>query len=99
MRFVVTELEGYSKMRSGSRGSRYRSPGCSVHVLDTLVNHRVMRTWRSEDYRDVRNVSPRVNVRVRAESYARALNEGRVPPSVAVYMKDRRLVVSEHAAL
>jgi hypothetical protein len=43
IRFVVTELEGY-------RGSTYRLPGLSCHVIDTLCNRRIMASYRSEDF-------------------------------------------------
>lgn len=46
-RYVVTELEGYAT--TNPYGSR-RHPGLSVHVVDVPFNHRVVGTWRSEDY-------------------------------------------------
>lgn len=43
MRFVVTEIEGYSGL------SHARSRGISCMVVDTLWNRRVVATFRSED--------------------------------------------------
>jgi len=44
-RYIVTEIEGY-----GVRAAGAARRGLSVHVLDTLVCHRIVRTWRTEDY-------------------------------------------------
>jgi hypothetical protein len=44
-RYVVREIEGYNVEAVGSPRQ-----GLSVHVLDRLRCHRIMRTWRSEDY-------------------------------------------------
>lgn len=47
MRYVVTELEGWPIKARPTEGAYV--PGLSVHVIDTAVLHRVMRTWRTED--------------------------------------------------
>jgi hypothetical protein len=43
-RYEVTEIAVYSTGGVGARA------GLSVHVIDRLHNHRLMATWRSEDY-------------------------------------------------
>jgi hypothetical protein len=45
-RYVVSELHGFLLP---ARGTNER-PGMSVHVIDQLVNYRVVATWRTEDY-------------------------------------------------
>lgn len=45
-RYTVTELHGFYLP---ARGTNER-PGMSVHVIDTLACHRIVATWRTEDY-------------------------------------------------
>lgn len=47
-RYVVTELEGF--LTAGETRNSRRVMGLSTRVLDTLVNHRCVGSWRSEDY-------------------------------------------------
>lgn len=43
-RFVITEVRGYRE--AGTTGK----PGLSTHVLDTRNCHRIIGSWRTEDY-------------------------------------------------
>lgn len=73
MRYVVTELEGYANPDHTARA------GLSVQVLDTLVCHRVVKSWRSEDYRN-RNGNSQEWARKKGREHAAAMNEGKAPP-------------------
>jgi hypothetical protein len=77
-RFVVTEFEGWAEVTSA-----YRRPGLSVHVLDTACNHRVVGTWRSEDYAGT-GERKRAVVRHRAARVAAELN-GEPEPAPLTY--------------
>jgi len=48
-RYVVTELEGWFT----PHGSK--SPGVSVHVIDTLDNRRLVATYRSDEHNQQRS--------------------------------------------
>ena len=48
MRYRVTILRGYPAMSVGRVGE---PPGVSYNVVDTLVNHALLATYRSEDYK------------------------------------------------
>lgn len=72
MRYVVTELEGYAKPDRRAR------VGLSVQVIDTATCHRVVKSWRSEDYRN-RHGNSQEWARKKGREYAAALNEGRTP--------------------
>ncbi len=61
-RFIVTELEGIN-------GMRYRIAGLSCHVIDTLWNHRLIATYRIEDYHGGTRASHWRQVRERAEAH------------------------------
>jgi hypothetical protein len=73
MRYVVTELEGYLNVTSMS------VPGLSTHVVDTLQNRRVVKTWRSEEHNGGgrSRETVRDHVRKLAQDYADELNAGR----------------------
>lgn len=69
-RYVVIEQHGFYLP---ARGTNER-PGMSVHVIDRLANHRLVATWRTEDYvgssfgsRDGKNAALREFGRVAAE--------------------------------
>ena len=72
-RFVVTELEGYAEATAAR--------GLSVQVLDRAYCHRVVKTWRSEDYRRASNQTPFQQVRHRARVTCEALNAGQPMPT------------------
>jgi hypothetical protein len=46
-RFYITELHGDLTMRTGHPS---KSVGVSFHILDRLWNHRLIATYRSEDF-------------------------------------------------
>jgi len=73
-RYIVTELTGYLGPSSSRRVAAAR-PGLSVHVLDTLHNHRLMATWRSEDNAIVGRTRAAVDagIRLAAEMHAAKL--------------------------
>jgi len=48
VRYVVTEIEGYSLKSHGAR-----PPALSCHVIDTMRNHRLMATFRSEGQKGI----------------------------------------------
>jgi hypothetical protein len=57
--------------------------GLSVHVIDTAWNHRLLRTWRTEDYHvggKWTKERVRETIRAKAHAYADALNRGESPP-------------------
>lgn len=45
-----------------------------MHVIDTLYNNKLLRTWRSEDYRQAGALSPREQIRRRAQHACNELN-------------------------
>jgi hypothetical protein len=72
-------LRGYL----GEKGLRPQftgnTPGVSFHVLDTAWNHRLMRTWRSEDFKRYGREQMEKEAERRAREYAEDLNAGRTP--------------------
>ena len=50
-RYVVTEIEGDLTPRPGS--GPHPPTGLSTHVLDTLYCHRIVETFRTEDFATV----------------------------------------------
>ena len=73
MRYVVTEIEGFLSIEGG-QGSK-GNPGLSCHVIDTLVNHRVVGTFRTEDGdRSAPQFVKRMRVRGAAAELAARLN-------------------------
>ena len=74
-RYVVTELEGDLTPRQSSKEERDRTvPGLSCHVVDTLVNRRLMATYRSEDYGGVPAHHARAKTRRLAAEHAHRLS-------------------------
>jgi hypothetical protein len=70
-RYVVTELEGFLNPAPSSK-----QPGLSCMVIDTLLTHCVVKTFRTEDYgRDSRfsNERRRQLIRQQARDYAEQL--------------------------
>jgi len=81
-RFIVTELRGYLGEMGGRVAATGRVPGVSYQVLDTAWNHRLLRIWRTEDYKnrgDRARLTAEETARGRAEEYAADLNAGRTP--------------------
>lgn len=72
-RYVVTELTGY--LTINWRAGKGREQGASYHVIDTRWNHRLIATYRSEDYRSTNKAGSRELARRRAVLHAEALNE------------------------
>lgn len=79
-RYIVTELEGWSEQPGRGKSNLM---GLSVHVLDTAWNHRLLRTWRTEDYHiggKWTKERVRETIPAKAHAYADALNRGKAPP-------------------
>jgi hypothetical protein len=78
-RYIVTELEGWAIGTSQSSGSSGKLKGLSCHVIDTLVNRRVVATYRTEDLRGGTPMyAKRSRVRSQAQQHADRLNGERV---------------------
>ncbi len=73
MRYIVTELEGFATVKVSPSP---RPPGISCHIIDKFVNHRLMATYRTEDYenRGITRARRRVLVREAARAHAERLN-------------------------
>jgi len=70
-RFKVATCEGY---RTNAGSHRSGEPGVSVSVLDTFYTHRVIRTFRSEDWPTRRRWAARYGAVVEAQRLAEQLN-------------------------
>ena len=69
VRYVVTEIEGYPLKPHGSR-----LPSLSCHVIDTMWNHRLVATFRSEDRKGIPRWRGRSRTRELAAERAALLN-------------------------
>lgn len=68
-RYIVSSVEGFFGQFTSGR------PGVSCHVLDTLVNHRIVGTFRSESYKHVGRANMAKRAREDAEDRAWRLNK------------------------
>lgn len=77
-RYIVTEIEGWAIGSLQSAGSN-NLKGLSCHVIDTLVNRRVVATYRTEDLRGGTPMyAKRSRVRSQAQQHDDRLNSERV---------------------
>jgi hypothetical protein len=76
-RFVVREVEGWAISDGPPRSANTNAKaGITASVLDSLVNYRIIKEWRSEDYLgNGRTVEePRAKARRLAHEHADRLN-------------------------
>lgn len=76
-RYAVTELEGFR--------SAHHKPGASFTVVDRHWNHRMVRTFRSEDYRRSPASSTIEQARHAANRLAHKLNGEAEPEPMPAY--------------
>lgn len=77
-RYVVTELEGWpiTPRNRTTSGPAAALPGLSCNVIDTLVNPRLIATYRTEDVgrNGMKRESRRELIRAKAREHAGRLN-------------------------
>ncbi len=80
-RYVVRELEGYPITPADLQGRRSwpKRAGLSVYVMDALVAHRVVASWRTEELGGT-HYERRTAARTRAAALAATLNAAEFPP-------------------
>jgi hypothetical protein len=95
-RFVVTELEGYLQLGGDRRRPPHAKPGLSVQVIDRATCHRVVASFRTEDYGG-RHDRVREIVRHKAAKRCAELN-GTSPPSIVASLGLRATCRNNHPA-
>jgi hypothetical protein len=93
-RYVVTELEGYLQLGGDRRRPLHAKPGLSVQVIDRATCHRVVASFRSEDYGG-RHDRAREIARHKAAKRCAELN-GTSPPSIVASIGLRATCRNNH---